>query len=469
MLRSGGLEADGDAAKQCVVRACCGKGDADACGGLGDACGDFEEAHSQGGELGVGERMRLGDGVAHRQHQPVGGGMQHETHLIGECRATTGPIGGKLALVLVWTAPDGIDRARLRPLLISDKGTSVEQVIRIGMDTSKHIFQLHGVNAAEVPVLRKKLRRKEMMTFFERLVPTVIAIEACGASHHWARLLQSLGHSVKLIPPQLVKPYVKRSKNDAADAEALCEAMSRPTMRFVPVKTAERQAALMLVRLRDRLIRNRTQLANAIRGYAAEFGLTAAKGMTHLIPLLERAQVDDSLPMLARELFAIQAKDYAQLQTQIDEVDTKLMAWHRADECSRRLAKIPGIGPISAALLTMKTPDPKLFRSGRQFAAWIGLTPKDHSTAGKVRLGVITRAGDEGLRSVLVVGATSVILQVRRGRRASPWLAELLKRKAPKLAAVALANKMARIAWKLMFTGETYIAGSAFAPLAGAS
>jgi transposase len=344
----------------------------------------------------------------------------------------------------------------------------VDQVIRIGMDTSKHIFQLHGVNAAEAPVLRKKLRRKEMVTFFERLAPTMIAIEACGASHHWARLLQSLGHSVKLIPPQLVKPYVKRSKNDAADAEALCEAMSRPTMRFVPVKTTEQQAALMLVRLRDRLIRNRTQLANAIRGYAAEFGLTAAKGMTHLIPLLERAQVDDSLPMLARELFAIQAKDYAQLQAQIDEVDAKLMVWHRADECSRRLAKIPGIGPISAVLLTMKTPDPKLFRSGRQFAAWIGLTPKDHSTAGKVRLGVITRAGDEGLRSVLVVGATSVILQVRRGRRASPWLAELLKRKSPKLAAVALANKMARIAWRLMFTGETYTAGSASAALAGA-
>jgi transposase len=286
----------------------------------------------------------------------------------------------------------------------------VDQVIRIGMDTSKHIFQLHGVNAAEAPVLRKKLRRKEMVTFLERLAPTVIAIEACGASHYWARLLQSLGHSVKLIPPQLVKPYVKRNKNDAADAEALCEAMSRPTMRFVPVKTAEQQAALMLVRLRDRLIRNRTQLANAIRGYAAEFGLTAAKGMTHLIPLLERAEVDDRLPLLARELFAIQAKDYAQLQAQIDEVDAKLVAWHRADECSRRLAKIPGIGRIGAALLTMKTPDPKLFRSGRQFAAWIGLTPKDHSTAGKVRLGVITRAGDEGLRSVLVVGATSVVL-----------------------------------------------------------
>jgi transposase len=337
------------------------------------------------------------------------------------------------------------------------------------MDTSKHIFQLHGVNAAEEPALRKKLRRKEMVTFFEKLAPTVIAIEACGASHHWARLLQSFGHSVKLIAPQLVKPYVKRGKNDAADAEALCEAMSRPTMRFVPVKTAEQQAALMLVGVRDRLIRNRTQLANAIRGYAAEFGLTAAKGKAHLDTLLERIQADESLPALARELFAAQAKEYAQLQSQIHEVDARLMSWHRADECSQRLAKIPGVGPIGAVLLKMKTPEPELFRSGRQFASWIGLTPKDHSTAGKVRLGVITRAGDEGLRSVLVVGATAVIQHVRRGGRSSPWLTELLKRKSPKLAAVALANKMARIAWKLMVTGENYAAKAAPAALAGAA
>jgi transposase len=337
------------------------------------------------------------------------------------------------------------------------------------MDTSKHIFQLHGVNAAEAPMLRKKLRRKEMMAFFEKLPPTVIAIEACGASHHWARLLQSFGHTVKLIPAQLVKPYVKRGKNDAADADALCEAMSRPTMRFVPVKTAEQQAALMLVGVRDRLIRNRTQLANTIRGYAAEFGLTAAKGMAHLAPLLERIAADESLPVLARELFAIHAKEYAQLQAQIDEVDAKLTSWHRADECSRRLVKIPGVGPIGAVLLTMKTPDPALFQSGRQFAAWIGLTPKDHSTAGKVRLGVITRAGDEGLRSVLVVGVTSVIRQVRLGRKASPWLADLLKRKSPKLAAVALANKMARIAWKMMVTGEIYTTKSAPAAWARAA
>jgi transposase len=337
------------------------------------------------------------------------------------------------------------------------------------MDTSKHIFQLHGVNAAEAPVLRKKLRRKEMVAFFEKLAPTVIAIEACGASHHWARLLQSFGHSVKLIAPQLVKPYIKRGKNDAADAEALCEAMSRPTMRFVPVKTAEQQAALMLVGVRDRLIRNRTQLSNAIRGYAAEFGLTAAKGLAYLGLLLDRIQADQNLPARARELFAMQATEYAQLQAQIDEVDAKLMACHRADECSRRLAKIPSVGPIGAMLLRMKTPEPELFQSGRQFAAWIGLTPKDHSTAGKVRLGVITRAGDEGLRSVLVVGATAVIQQARRGGRASPWLAELLKRKSPKLAAVALANKTARIAWKMMVTGQNYAAKAAPAVLAGAA
>jgi transposase len=307
------------------------------------------------------------------------------------------------------------------------------------------------------------------VSFFAKLPPTLVAIEACGASHHWARLLQSFGHTVKLIPPQLVKPYVKRGKNDAADAEALCEAMSRPTMRFVPVKTAEQQAALMLVGVRDRLIRNRTQLANTIRGYAAEFGLTAAKGMAHLEPLLERIAVDETLPAMARELFAVHAEEYGQLQTRIDEVDAKLTTWHRADECSRRLVKIPGIGPIGAVLLTMKTPAPELFRSGRQFAAWIGLTPKDHSTAGKVRLGVITRAGDEGLRSVLVVGATAVIQQAQRSGRASPWLAALLKRKSPKLAAVALANKMARIAWKMMVTGQTYAADSAPAAVAASA
>jgi transposase len=330
----------------------------------------------------------------------------------------------------------------------------VDQIIRIGVDTSKHVFQLHGVNAAEEPILRKKLRRHDLVAFFTKLPPTVIGIEACGGSHHWARSLQALGHEVKMLPPQFVKPYVKRGKNDAA---AICEAMSRPTMRFVPVKSTEQQAALMLVGLRDRLIRQRTQLANAIRGYAAEFGLIAAKGLGKIEPLLARIREDDTLPPLARELFAMQVKEFARLQTRLEEVDDKLMAWHRADACSRRLAKIPGVGPISASMLVMKTPTPESFRSARQFAAWLGLTPKDHSTAGKVRLGVITRAGDEALRSVLVVGATTVIQQVRRGRgSASPWLVALLKRKPPKLAAVVLANKIARIAWKLMVSGEHY-------------
>lgn len=326
------------------------------------------------------------------------------------------------------------------------------------MDTSKHIFQLHGVNAAEEPVLRKKLRRKEMITFFEKLPQTVIAIEACGGSHHWARLLQSFGHQVQLIPPQYVKPYVKRGKNDAADAEALCEAMSRPTMRFVPVKTADSQAALMLVGMRNRLIRNRTQLANAIRGYAAEFGVTGAKGIYKIEALLERVAADGTLPELARELFTAQADEYTRLKAEIAKIETRLTAWHRADECSRLLAKIPGVGPIGASLLVMKMPAPESFRSARHFAAWLGLTPKDHSTAGKVRLGVITRAGDEILRSVLVAGATALLRHVRdgRGKNASPWLVELLKRKPPKLVAVALANKIARIAWKLMMTGEPY-------------
>ena len=327
------------------------------------------------------------------------------------------------------------------------------------MDTPKHTFQLHGVNAAEQPVLRRKLRRKDMVAFFERLAPAVVAIEPCGASHHWARLLRSFGHEVKLIAPQLVKPYVKRGKNDAADAEALCEAMSRPTMRFVPAKTADQQAALMLIELRDRLIRTRTQLANAIRGYATEFGVTAATGLAHLGPLLERIQSEAGLPDLAKELFALQAAEYEQLQLRIDDVETKLKAWHRTNECSRRLAQIPGVGPIRAAMLSMKTPAPEMFRSGRQFAAWIGLTPKDHSTGGKVRLGVITRAGDETLRSVLVVGATAILRHHRKseGRGAlSAWLDQLLKRKPLKLVAVALANKIARVAWKMMITRQAY-------------
>lgn len=258
----------------------------------------------------------------------------------------------------------------------------MEQIIRIGMDTSKSVFQLHGVNAQEQPVLRRKLSRKEMIKFFEKASPTTVGIEACGGSHHWAWLLRSLGHEVKLIARQLAKPYVKRGKNDAADTEALCEAMSRPTMRFVPVKTADEQAALMLVGMRDRLIGYRTQLANIIRGFAMEFGIVAGKGMSRIEPLLERIAADPTLPEMARELFAMHTQEYRDLLAEIAVVDEKLMALHRSKECSRRLAEIPGVGPVGASLLMMKTPDPWMFKSGRDFAAWIRLTPKDHSTAG---------------------------------------------------------------------------------------
>jgi transposase len=333
----------------------------------------------------------------------------------------------------------------------------VREIIRIGVDTSKYIFQLHGVDAAEQPVLRKRLGRRQMQEFFVKLPPTQIGMEACGAAHYWARELIKLGHEVKLMAPQHVKPYVKRNKNDGRDAEGLCEAMSRPTMRFVPVKTAEQQAALMLTGLREQMVARRTQLSNMIRGYAAEFGITAAKGLDKIAPLLAQIAQDENVPASARELFALQGRDYAQLQGELKAIEARLRAWHRANPDSRRLAEIPGIGPVGAPELVMKTPNPGTFTSARHFAAWIGLTPKDHSTAGKTRLGKITRAGDERLRSILVAGATAVIKQAMSGRgRPSPWLVALLKRKPPKLAAVALANKNARIAWKLMMTGESY-------------
>jgi transposase len=333
----------------------------------------------------------------------------------------------------------------------------VEQIIRIGVDTSKSIFQLHGVDTAEKPALRKRLSRKQLQEFFAKLPPTKVGMEACGAAHYWARELIKLGHEVKLIAPQHVKPYVARNKNDARDAEGLCEAMSRPTMRFVAVKSAEQQAALMLTGVREQMVARRTQLSNTIRGYAAEFGITAAKGLDKIGPLLAEIAQDENVPTLARDLFALQASQYTQLQGELKAIEARLLAWHRANPGSRRLAQIPGIGPVGAPELIMKTPDPHAFTSARHFAAWIGLTPKDHSTAGKMRLGKITRAGDERLRSILVAGATSVIKQAMRGRgHPSPWLVALLKRKPPKLAAVALANKNARIAWKLMVTGESY-------------
>jgi len=344
----------------------------------------------------------------------------------------------------------------------------MDEITRIFIDTSKSVFQLHGVNGAEEAVLRRQLSRARMVEFFSRLPPTVVALEACGASHHWARVLRGLGHDARLIAPQHVKPYVKRGKNDAADAAAGCEAMSRKVTRFVPIKTAEQQAALMLAGVREAIVRERTQLTNMIRGYAAEFGVVAPKGLCKVEPMLQSIARDESLPDLARELFAGLSAQYAEVQARFEAIDAKLLAWHRVNPLCRALTEIPGVGPIGASLLVMKTPDPRLFGSGRQYAAWLGLTPKDHSTAGKARPGAITKAGDETLRSVLVVGATSVVKMAKLGQGAgvSAWLVELLKRKTPKQAAVALANKIARIAWSMMASGELYDAGRASAKAA---
>jgi transposase len=339
------------------------------------------------------------------------------------------------------------------------KEPSMEKLIRIGIDTSKSVFQLHGVNAAEQAVVRKKLRRAQLAGWLARQEPTLVGLEACGASHHWARALAALGHEVVLIPPQHCKPYVSRGKNDKADAEAICEAMSRPKVarRFVPVKSVEQQALLMMVTTRQKLIARRTQLSNTIRGHAAEFGFVAPKGLRRIAALLGQVR-ESEIPDVAKQMFGLLKAEYVQVEAHLRQAERALMSFHRQNELSRRLAEVPGIGPIGATLLVAKVANPKAYKTGRDFSAWAGLTPRDHSTAGKLRLGGITRAGDEAIRSVLVQGATTVIQHVKRGhpRNASPWLSGLVARKPAKLAAVALANKSARIAWKLMVSGERY-------------
>lgn len=333
------------------------------------------------------------------------------------------------------------------------------KLARIGIDTSKSVFQLHGVDEAEQVILQRKLRRRELLTFLGKLEPTPIGLEACGGSHYWARELQRLGHTVMLIPPQYVKPYLRRGKNDAADAAAICEAMSRPPVqeRQVPIKSAEQAAGQMLLGVREGLVRRRTQLCNIIRSHAAEFGLVTAKGLDKIDPLLASIAEDGTVPVMAKEVFVVLGQELAELRTRIARIDKKLMAFHRSNELCRRLMEVPTIGPIGACLFVTKIANPSGFRSGRMCAAWLGLTPKDHSTAGKQRLGRITRAGDESLRASLVCGATAYIRHVRTGHSTpSPWLTDLLRRKPPKLAAVALANKTARIAWKLMTSGQRY-------------
>ncbi len=335
-------------------------------------------------------------------------------------------------------------------------------IIRIGLDTSKHVFQIHGVDENEKPVLRRQLRRSEVEKFFAKLAPTRIGIEACGASHHWARLLRGLGHEVLLMPPQYIKAYVKRGKNDAIDAEAICEAMSRPTMRFVPVKTAEQQAALVLgldprmLGVRDLLVKQRTMLINAVRGHAAEFGVIAAKGRGNVAELLQRTHAEETgVPALALALLKVLASQLDALDIKLKALEGKLMALHRQDPVSQCLATQPGIGPIGAVSFSLKVPDPKAFGSGRHFAAWLGVTPKENSSGGRHRQGRISRQGDDGLRRLLVLGATAVIRFAKAGR-ASPWLINLLARRPRKVAAVALANKMARVLWAMMVSGEVY-------------
>jgi transposase len=333
------------------------------------------------------------------------------------------------------------------------------RLARIGIDTSKSAFQLHGVDEKEQVVLRKQLRRGQFVAFLAKLEPIVIGLEACGASHHWARELGKLGHQVMMIPPQYVKGYVERNKNDKIDAEAICEAMSRPKVqkRLVPIKSVEQSAAQMLLSVRESLIKRRTQLSNTIRSHAAEFGLVAAKGLDKIEPLLERIAQDDSLPTLAKEMFAALGQEFEAIQRRSAAIDKKMLAFHRANEVTRRLAEVPTIGPVGACLFVTKIVNPHGFRSARRCAGWIGLTPKDRSTGGKQKLGGITRAGDESLRAALICGATAYLRHVRSGRTTpSPWLAGLLSRKPPKLVAVALANKTARIAWKLMTSGGRY-------------
>ena len=329
-------------------------------------------------------------------------------------------------------------------------------IIRIGLDTAKHVFQVHGVDENEQPVLRRQVRRSEMEKFFGKLAPMRIGLEACGASHHWARVLRGLGHAVVLLPPQYIKPYVKRGKNDAIDAAAICEAMSRPGMRFVPIKSAEQQGALMLLKVRDLLVKQRTMLINAIRGHAAEFGLTAAKGPIKVAELLQRAHAEAAgVPALAREMLSLLSGQLDALEAKLQALETRLIALHKQNPVSQCLATQPGIGPIGAISFSLKVSDPKGFRSGRHFAAWLGLTPKENSTGGRHRQGRISRQGDEGLRKLLVLGATAVIRFATAGR-ASPWLINLLARRPKKLAAVALANKMARTLWAMMLSGEIY-------------
>jgi len=332
------------------------------------------------------------------------------------------------------------------------------EVSTIGLDIAKSVFQVHGVDETGAVVIRKRISRAKVLEFFGALAPCLVGIEACPSAHHWGRELAALGHTVRLMPPSYVKAYLKRSKNDANDAAAICEAVTRPSMRFVPTKSAQQQSGLMLHRSRQILVRQRTMLSNAIRGHMAELGIISAKGRNGTAALLQIiANVgDDRILPIARFCLDLLARQYKALTAEIGSIDKRIHAWHRSCEDSRRLEEIPGIGPIVATALVAEIGDWKAFRSGRNLAAWIGLVPKQHSTGGKDRLGRITKQGNRYLRWLLVAGAMAVIRYARQHGTKRAWLIRLIERRPAKVAAVALANKIARMAWAIMVHGERY-------------
>jgi transposase len=341
----------------------------------------------------------------------------------------------------------------------------MSEVATVGLDLAKLNFQAHGADASGRVVFRKTLRRAKVLEFFGRLSPCVVAMEACGGAHHWAREIAKLGHAVRLIPPVYVKPFVKRQKNDTADAEAICEAAQRPSMRFVAVKSAEAQASAALFRTRDLLVRQRTQHINAIRGQLTEHGLVVGKGPAHLPRLLALAKAEsDSLPETAHAMIGILVDMVGLLDERIARLDQEIRRRAREEDVPARLMTIPGIGPITATALAALAPPPETFRKGRDFAAWVGLTPLQRSTGGKQKLGAISRMGERTLRRLLIVGASAVVRHAsRRDGPANSWLAQMLARKPRMLVIVALANKMARTAWALLAKGEVYRASTAAA------
>jgi transposase len=332
------------------------------------------------------------------------------------------------------------------------------QVTTIGLDIAKNVFQVHGIDAEEKVVVRKQLRRSQVMAFFAALPPCLVGMEACATAHYWARELRKLGHTVRLMPAKDVKAYLKRNKNDAADAAAICEAVRRPTMRFVQIKSAAQQGALMPHRTRDLLIRQRTQLINALRAHLAELGIVAAQGNEGVRQLLAIVadEEDERLPIDARASVIVLAAQLENVRMLIGSLEKRIKVQHRANEASRRLETIPGIGVIGATAIVATVADPTVFRSGRDFAAWIGLVPRQDSTGGKQKLGPISKQGDRYLRRILVVGAHAVLRYARQNPEKYPWLTQLLARRPFKVVAVALANKMARVAWALLAHGGTY-------------